>query len=211
MARIKNGILGGFSGKVGTVVGYQLNGVDRIRSLPDRKKPLTKNEKKNTDGFGLVQWTLTPLKELLQVSFKNYGSERGGSKGALSWNRKHAMMVVEDKELIDPEKFKMSGGDLPGAIDPQYILESPGLIRFHWDKEENQRGEKNLDQVLLLVIDFKTRECNFKCAGAFRSMGEETLVIPDKATGREWHVYIGFVSADRTIQSDSQYLGKLNT
>ncbi|MES2829555.1 MAG: DUF6266 family protein [Bacteroidota bacterium] len=211
MARIKNGILGGFSGKVGTVVGYTLHGKEHMRSLPERTKPLTKNEKKNTSAFGLVQWTLTPLLELLKVSFKNYGSLRGGSKGALSWNRMNAMMEIEGKEVIDPEKFKMSGGDLGGAMDPEYVLESPGIVRFHWDKEVNLPGEKNLDQVLLLAIDFNTRESNYKCAGAFRSMGEETLKLPSKKPGMQWHLYIGFVSADRSIQSDSQYLGKLST
>ena len=38
MAEIKKGILGGFSGKVGTVVGVNWRGKDIIRSLPKNLK-----------------------------------------------------------------------------------------------------------------------------------------------------------------------------
>lgn len=211
MARIKNGILGGFSGKVGTVVGYTIDGEEFMRSLPERTKPRTKNEKKNNDAFGLVQNTLTSLKSLLRVSFKNYGSKKGGSKGALSWNMKHALMEVEGIKMIDPERFKMSGGDLPGAITPAAVLESPGLVRFHWDTNEVPPGARSQDQVLLLAINFDTRIADFVCPGAFRSTGTETLALPDKKAGNEYHLYIGFVAEDRSIQSDSQYLGKITT
>ncbi len=209
MARIKNGILGGFSGKVGTVVGYTINGKEFMRSLPERTKPRTENEKKNNSAFGLVQETLTPLLKLLKVSFKNYGSERGGSKGALSWNVKNAMMEVDGIKMIDPALFKMSGGELSGAIDPAVVLESPGLFRFHWNADADQLGTKKQDQVLLLAINFETKKSKYVCPGAFRNTGTETLLLPNEKSGLEWHLYIGFVAEDRSIQSDSQYLGKL--
>jgi len=38
MAEIKKGILGGFSGKVGTVIGVNWRGKDIIRSLPKASK-----------------------------------------------------------------------------------------------------------------------------------------------------------------------------
>ncbi|MGV0847474.1 hypothetical protein ACTS9T_13015 [Empedobacter falsenii] len=38
MAEIKKGILGGFSGKVGTVVGVNWRGKDIINSLPKKSK-----------------------------------------------------------------------------------------------------------------------------------------------------------------------------
>ncbi len=36
MAVLKNGANGGFSGKVGSIVGYELNGQDVIRGLPKK-------------------------------------------------------------------------------------------------------------------------------------------------------------------------------
>ncbi|MGY4383819.1 hypothetical protein ACVWYN_000838 [Pedobacter sp. UYP24] len=211
MARIKNGILGGFSGKVGTVVGYTINGKEYMRSLPERTKPRTISEKKNNSAFGRVQETLTPLLKLLKVSFKNYGSERGGSKGALSWNVKNAMIEVDDVKIINPSLFKMSGGELPGAIEPAAVLESPGLLRFHWNTDTEQPETRKQDQVLLLAINFDTKKSKYVCPGAFRNTGTETLLLPDKKSDQEWHLYIGFVAEDRSIQSDSQYLGKITT
>ena len=49
MAIIKNGILGGFSGKVGTVVGYTLYDQDIIRGLGERKAPFTRRRVEKPD------------------------------------------------------------------------------------------------------------------------------------------------------------------
>ncbi|RQO70625.1 hypothetical protein DBR43_21745 [Pedobacter sp. KBW06] len=87
MARITNGVLGGFSGKVGPVVGYTLYGVDRMRSLPERTAPPTENELKSRSRFKLVQDVLNVVKGLVKVGFKDYWTKSGGMRAALSYNR----------------------------------------------------------------------------------------------------------------------------
>ncbi|WP_158622508.1 hypothetical protein [Pedobacter sp. KBW06] len=41
MVRITKGLLGGFSGKIGPVVGYTLYGKEWMRSLPEKTAPHT--------------------------------------------------------------------------------------------------------------------------------------------------------------------------
>ena len=64
MASFNNGILGGFSGKVGTVVGIIQGNKYHMRSLPRRRKKYTPGELLNQAQFKLVQDRLQPVKEL---------------------------------------------------------------------------------------------------------------------------------------------------
>ena len=55
MGTIKKGVLGGFSGKVGTVVGASWKGIDYIRSLPASvKNPRTEGQVTQRTKFCLT-------------------------------------------------------------------------------------------------------------------------------------------------------------
>ena len=208
MARITKGLLGGFSGKIGTVVGYTLYGIDRMRSLPDRTAPPTENELKNRSQFKLVQDTLSPIKELLKVGFKDYWTVSGGTRAALSYNRKFAVKATEEGYDLDPELFKISGGSLPGLTGLSVVQESEEVLRFHWNPE-SVPGSSGYDQVMLLAIDLKGQKSCYECPGNFRTAGTDVLRISEDLSGKEIDVYIGVVAKDRSCQSDSQYLGRI--
>ncbi|MBC7915650.1 MAG: hypothetical protein H7Y07_16195 [Pyrinomonadaceae bacterium] len=92
MATITNGILGGFSGKIGTVVGYTLGGKHYMRSLPKSRTQYTPNELINQAMFEMVWDYLEPLKDLIRVGFKSYFAKTGGYQAAVSYTRKIAMV-----------------------------------------------------------------------------------------------------------------------
>nr|WP_199074988.1 DUF6266 family protein [Pedobacter sp. ASV19] len=209
MAIIKNGILGGFSGKAGTVVGYTMNGKNCMRGLPERVAKYTEGEIKNTNKFKLVQDTLSMILPFIKNGFKNYYTPTGGMRGALSYNRKFAVAGEGPDFYIEPEKFMVTGGDLPGVEDAQFILESPKLLRVHWDAA-TPAGANAYDQAMLLAIDFKGQQAVYVNIGAFRSAGTEVVTLRDKLVGQSVHVYLGFVAKDRSRQSSSQYLGVLD-
>ncbi|NQX38683.1 hypothetical protein SAMN05421820_101714 [Pedobacter steynii] len=208
MARITKGLLGGFSGKIGPVVGYTLYGVDRMRSLPDRTAPPTENELKNRSQFKLVQDTLNPIKELLKAGFKNYWTVSGGTRAALSYNRKFAVKATEEGYEIDPEQFKISGGSLPGLTGLRVLQESAEVLRFHWNPEDVPGGSR-YDQVMLLAMDLQGQKSCYECPGNFRSAGTGMLQLSEDLSGKEVDVYIAVVAKDRSVQSDSQYLGRI--
>jgi hypothetical protein len=71
MGRIKKGILGGFSGKVGTVVGANWKEISYMRSLPQKvKNPRTEAQRKQRSKFLLVVNLLKPLNPLLRIGWK---------------------------------------------------------------------------------------------------------------------------------------------
>ena len=75
MATISKGILGGFSGKVGTVVGANWRGKDIIRSVPKTgHRTATDKQLLQQMKFKLVVTFLQPLKSIQNLYF---GSESG--------------------------------------------------------------------------------------------------------------------------------------
>ena len=209
MATIKNGILGGFNGKIGTAVGYQIGDESYIRALPIRRAKPTKNELVNRAKFKLVQDTLNPLKDFLKVGFKNYGTKTGGYRSAVSYTRKIALVADDAGIYIDPTLLKVSGGDLPQAVNPIATFEAQMHIKFNWDTN-HITYEHTSDQAMVVVYDMENKMAITRIFdGAFRRDGTLTVEIPHDFKGRKVHAYIGFVSDDREIQSDSQYLGKI--
>ncbi|NQX39301.1 hypothetical protein SAMN05421820_102328 [Pedobacter steynii] len=206
MARNKNGILGGFSGKVGTVVGYNSYGVDWMRGLPERTAPATIAEMKNRAQFKLVQDTLNCCKELIKVGFNNYWTKTGGMRGAVSYNKMFAVKEEENGYTIDPEEFKFSGGSLPGLKDVKVALEGKDVLRFHWDMEIGPDASAQ-DQVMMLAIDLEGRKSCYVAYGGFRNSGTDVLRLSDDLAGKEVHVYMAVIARDRSRQSNSQYSG----
>ena len=72
MAIIKEGVLGGFRGKIGPVVGVSNGETFYMRSLPGRKKKQTDKELLNQAKFKLVLDHLEPVKELVKAGFKDH-------------------------------------------------------------------------------------------------------------------------------------------
>lgn len=209
MATFNNGILGAFSGKVGTVVGVIQGDQYHMRSLPRRRKKYTAGELLNQAQFKMVQDHLQPIKELIKAGYKNYYTKRGGYRAAFAYTRKMAVVTDDAGSYIDPALFKISGGELAGAVDPTVSLENGNLLSFNWDIS-GVTQTAGADQMMVLVYD----AANFRAVtrvfdGAFRHAGEMSLEIPTDFNGMEADVYIGFIAADRSAQSDSQYLGRV--
>lgn len=208
MATIKNGILGGFTGKVGSVVGYRTYGVDRMRSISERTAPATAAELKNRKQFKLVQDTLNCIKSLIKIGFKDYWTKTGGIRGAVSYNKTQALQVTDDDCLIVPERFKFSGGPLPGLKNTNVVLERPDLLRFNWDSAASYEASPK-DQVMLLAIDLEGKKACYESLGNFRSSGTDVLNLDHHLAGKAIDIYIAVVAKDRSKQADSQYLGRM--
>ena len=208
MGKLKEGILGAFSGKVGTVVGVQNGDSFYMRSLPRKRTSFTDKELLNQAKFKLIQDYLKPVQELLTVGFKGYFTKTGGYRAAIAYTRRHALVADDAGFYIDPALFKISGGDLEQALNP--ILNHPeqGVLQFSWDTTQNIGLAA--DQLLALVYDPIAKEgVSVVYDGALRKSGNFSLQLPLDFSNREVDIYMGFMAADRSRQSDSQYLGRI--
>jgi hypothetical protein len=208
MATIIEGILGAFSGKVGPVVGVINQGKFYMRARPRKKNTKSPGELENEMRFKMIIDHLHPIKPLVRAGFKGYYTRTGGYRGAFAYNRQHALVADDGGIYIDPALFRISGGDLPVAESPAVSLVNDQL-EFTWDVSGNAEGNHS-DQMMMLVYDVQnSRTLERIFDGPFRSAGSYQLPVPLGMKGSEADIYVGFIAADRSAQSESQYLGRI--
>jgi len=207
MAVLKNGANGGFSGKVGSIVGYGLNGQDVIRGLPKKRtKKAGKTEQLNRNKFALTQRWLQPLLAVLRIGFKNYAPTYQGFVAAKSYTSKNALKENEDgSTYVDPAMVLLSFGTL--TLPQTITMDRNGdEIIVNWSKEGHYQG---IDLAMLVAYIPETGEVSIDTAAAKRHTGTASLPMPTNPDAHAVHVYIAFVAFDHTAQSHSHYLGAI--
>src|SRR5690348_4565658 len=102
MGTISKGILGGFSGTVGTVIGGSWKGIDYMRSQPlKRSGTFTQAQLEQQAKFKLLVAFLQPLAGLLFISFRDYAVKMTGFNNAMSYNLRNAITGVYPSYSID--------------------------------------------------------------------------------------------------------------
>lgn len=207
MAIIKNGILGGFSGKVGTVVGYELNGQDVIRGKAgERKAPPTKGELRNQRTFSVTQFWLQPITNFLRVGFKDYQKTFSGFSAAKSYLSRNALKFNDEGAYVDPSLALVSYGNMDLAETTNAVSEAPNEVTFTWSGGKMEHD----DRAMFMLYDIEGGSADFDTAAVKRQYGTGVFKPNVNFSGKSVHVYLAFVSEDRKRRSNSQYLGIVN-
>jgi hypothetical protein len=111
MGTINKGILGGFSGKVGTVVGGSWKGIDYMRSKGNNRN-LNPTEKQLAQQlkFALIMRFVQPMAALLNTSFRNFAIKMTGINNAFAYNIKNAVTGIYPSFEIDYSLALVSRG-----------------------------------------------------------------------------------------------------
>ena len=207
MGTIKKGILGGFSGKVGTVVGASWRGIAYMRSLPQKvRNPRTDLQRSQRTKFALALNFLKPMNALLRTGWKLYAHRQSPINAAMSYTLANAISGTYPDYEIDPSKVLISRGTLTPAANATATISS-GAIVFEWDDNSGSSTAKQTDKALLAVVNPAKIEAVFNAAGAERTEGTQTIALPNDWAGATVEAYMGFVSEDGKEVANSVYLG----
>jgi len=214
MAKMKKGLHGPISGKIGGIVGSSWRGIDYLKSKPKRTKPPTDGELGNRFIFAYTQLWLQPIKDFLKVGFKDDNHTVYGVNAAKSYLYKNALTKDGFNSIIHPHLMKVSVGTLSLSDNIKVEKTSTHELTFTWDGGKVADGHPN-DQIMLLVYNVQDKDKVIigdvfgTVAGEFRKDGMEKIrVEPDpQAPDLDYHVYAAFSAMDRSRQSDSIYLG----
>ena len=209
MAIGHRGINGPFSGKVGSIVGYTLNGQQVMRAVGKRKRPFTALELLNQAKMKAVSKFLGPIKTVVKFGYQREappGSRVGAFQLAQSYVRKNAIdFDAEDQPFVNPAKVLISRGDLEPPLNCTATYEDNRLT-VSWEPTGNVRGH---DRLLLLLYGGNLFR-HLHEAGAARREGTETVVIDAlRSIKQPVHVYAAFQNAFTDRISDSVYCGAL--
>lgn len=210
MATNEKGILGGFSGKVGTVIGGNWNGVDYMRGKPGLiANPRTEKQQYQRAKVGAIVSFLRPMTEFLRVGYKKQAIRMSAFNAATSYNLAHAVNGIYPDIEIDYSKVMVSQGKLPGAQNPQVNFNGNGQVIFTWEDNSTEKEAKPDDIAMLLVVNPETRRVFSVMEGSTRSSKGQEITLPDRFEGLNVHCYVTFRNGAQTLISDSRYAGEL--
>lgn len=210
MGTFKQGILGSFSGKVGTVIGTKWRGISVMRGLPTgRKGKPNQAQLEQQAKFSLMIKFLQPLSSLVSQTYDTSPAEMTGINKAFSDNIRNAITGVYPAFTVDFTKLILSKGILPDAGSPAVASTVAGKLTFTWVDNTGTGDALATDMAFVAVFNEALNRWIFRQDTAARNAGTYTLDVP-AFSGDRVQTYIGFISADGNSVSTSLYTGVVN-
>ena len=209
MGTINKGILGGFSGKVGTVIGGTWKGIEYMRSRANRGKFVPSAKQLDQQlKFALIMRFLQPMASLLAISFKDFAVKQTGMNSAFAYSLKYAITGVSPLFEIDYSLALVSRGDLPNALGPSVTSGAGSLLTFSWADNSGVAGAQGTDQAILVAFCPALKQAIYTTAGGARSTLTSDLNLLSFA-GQAVETWIGFISEDGVRVATSIFTGEV--
>lgn len=207
MARYKDSLLGGLSGKIGPVVMYVRNGTQVVRSNPKQRDPKSPKQLAHRMKFALVNQRLSPLKTIIDVGYKNSDKTY---RTLIGEAYREAIMGEYPDFSLDYSKIQISEGNI--AL-PRHVTiemgENPDTVNFRWDPAivREVRTSRDNDQVNIVCLDATGKYAFHELNAARRSHGSASLEMPHAS----WHpasshFWMFLTSYDSRFHSNSLYI-----
>lgn len=205
MAEIKQGILGGVSGTVGTVVGANWRGKNIIRSKPRKtKKAASDKQIEQRKKFKIVANFLSPLFALTSKYFGQYQGVKSRTNLAMSYHLLECIEPDGDDFKINFPKVVLTKGVLQPVII-ESVRKIGDNVTVEWKDNVSNNLSKANDKVSIVI--YNPQDKFFINEFAFAERSEQTLsvTIPENWKGTDNQVWI--VLTSDTQCSSSIYAG----
>ena len=209
MAKAENGVLGPVRGKVANLIFSKNLDTYYVRSNPGTRSAPNEKEQNTRDSFGGISWAfLNPIKPFLRLSYKEVAKGNRSLQAALSYLVKNALdRDGKNLSTVDPSRMLVSRGSL-GLSEDIAVSLSGGSLNFSWNPSAASAPYSNDDQLMLMAYNVAEGKVATSIGEVSRRDGSASLSVADLPTGT-MHVYLPFLSFDRSKASDSIYLGEL--
>lgn len=206
MGIIKQGILGGFSGKVANIVGSSWKGIAIIKSLPlSVANPQTagqvaqRTKLSNTVAFAkqILSSVIKPLRDRFAVQESGYNT------------------FVSDNIALFADAMPNPAEDLIVASGKMASTEIKNLtttagspdITVDWLDDSGSGFKLSTDDAYIVAVNETQENIAVSSASAVRSDGTVVLSFDaDSVAGDTMNIYLVFMRADGTIVSETSFL-----
>lgn len=211
MGSIRRGIQGGFSGKVGNVIGAHWRGIDYMRSLPriSKGRPVTEEQMMHRVRFAAAVAFAKPISFVFNVGYGRMAKQQlTGYNLGVRQIYKEAIVGEYPDVSVDPSLVKISVGDLVRPRNPTVEAQPGQILQLAWiDHTRDGIKADHSDRTIAVAYNATKAEYVYDTATAKRLDEELLLELPDYFEGDEVHVYLGMVSKTGGIACNSLYLG----
>ncbi|MCK9451403.1 MAG: DUF6266 family protein [Bacteroidales bacterium] len=206
MARIKKGILGGISGKVGNVVGGNWKGVDYLRSLPTEvRNANTVLQMSQRAKFRVLIKFLQPMKQLIRIGFKPAAGRITAFNAATSYNYHHALAGDHEAGFeIAFSEARLALGELESIIGLTAESTETAKLNLGWTDNSAAAGAASTDILYVAVYNPLKNHAVVRINAAERIDASAIIELPANYSGDTVHVYTGFITAEVLVGTASR-------
>lgn len=203
MGTINQGILGGFSGKVGPIVGFRWKSKYYIRARAAKvSNPRTPKQQEQRGKFATAFNFLKNIKPFVRIGYKEFTRERSAFNSAMSYMLKRAVTGDGKDVKIDFDRVLVSTGSLMPVFEGTATQDRDKMY-FDWQDNSSMGNAESADIVMLLVYNKDKETAVYDTEAALRSDRHAELSLPNDWEGDEQVAYLSFCSADGSCVSNS--------
>ena len=205
MAKQMAGILGGYSGKVGPVVGYVWNGKPCVRACPQWvKNPRTAAQMEHRKMFKQEVQLAAKMSWAVGTTLR----DEARANGMTAYNlfvklNQHAFGMEDERLTVDYSSLILSVGNVATVSLKSMEWTSDNVLDVRYE-----RGTGNSFDHVYLYAYIPDLEQGFLAAPAYRRDKRVALALPDYYAGHTAHVYLMVQTADGRW-SNSVYAGEI--
>lgn len=208
MGEIKKGILGGFSGTVGTVVGSNWRGKDIIKSRPKASgKTPTASQMEQRVKFAAAISFLAPLKGIQSLYFGEPSGSKSRVNLAASYLITQAMEMQDGLPVFVFSKVLITKGEVAGFENATATPGAATSLAFAWVDNSTQAKASPDDAFCIAVYSEVLQLFHLADGVATRQDAGATVQLPAVFAGKQVQVYAWFRNAQENAASNSIYLG----
>ena len=203
MAKIINGILGGYRGSVGRTIGYSYKGTWCLRAKPRFvHNPRTERQQEHRMLFGDMVRLASRMLPALRLGFRREAAERRMTEGnavvKINWQRTGGLLTYSELQI--------ARGPLAPVGFQGYELTDDGVLTVRWEKNPT-RGRANADDKVILFLYNSAIGEGKLVDRATRRQQSVNVLLPDGWALDDVHVY-GFTIDREGRCSGSSYVGE---
>ena len=209
MATLNKGILGGFSGKVGPVVGANWRGMDVIRSRPkSSKRNPTEKQLEQQLKFKLAISFLQPIKNIQSRFFGSGSGVKSRVNLAVSYTISEAIQMVAGLPELIFNKVLITRGELTSFQNAVLTTQPGGVLHLEWEDNSTQGDAAPKDQVSIVCYCAELNNWEIYEGIVMRSDLMADVTLPAYCLGKTMEVYAFLNNEKQTAASTSLYLGQ---
>lgn len=210
MAKLKKGILGPISGKLGPVTGGTWKGIPYLRENTDPAKLKDRSPAQiaNQERFKFANEWLVPFHPFISVGYMPLATVRTAISAAFSANYNAVISGTWPDLVFNYNNLLISKGDLYGLTNPEVALVAADQLEFNWQNLPHKHALYN-DQLIVVAYSHELGMADGSIGAAMRRDGHHIFKFNPVLMGKALEIYVGLISMNRKKAADSVYLGRI--
>ena len=207
MGTFKQGILGGFSGKVGPVIGSSWKGKAVMRAIAlSYNDANSEAQQQQRAKFGLVSKFISSVTGFTSVGFKSQAVGMTEANAAMMFNLPEVISGTWPSYTIDYSKALLSKGNVDLPYAPQASVTGTDL-ELSWTDNSGIGNALSSDYINVIAYNKDRNQSVCDIDSKSRNARSATLSLPATWTGDTIHVYLAAHRNGSAETSNSIYLG----